>query len=108
QTLDDEIYAMREALCNAQMRRNAFAPISIIPPEILARIFEFHSFDCPPASDHNQAPSLGWIASATHVCRHWREVALDHPHLWGRISFAIGPEWTAEMVLRVKTAPISV
>ncbi|KAI0060683.1 hypothetical protein BV25DRAFT_1992747 [Artomyces pyxidatus] len=112
-TVDDEIEAARLAVCAMRTRRNALAPISVLPPEILARIFELHAIDCPHGKvDYYRADRMnlrfGWIASATHVCRRWREVALDHPRLWGRLAFNMGSKWVEEMLARVKAAPIFV
>ncbi|KAI0059886.1 hypothetical protein BV25DRAFT_1765680, partial [Artomyces pyxidatus] len=47
-------------------------------------------------------------SSATHVCHRWRQVAMDHPTLWGCVTFALGARWTEEMLLRSQGAPISV
>ena len=49
---------------------------------------------------------LGWI-QATHVCRHWRQVALDHASLWARISgFPKNINWITEQLSRAKNAPL--
>jgi len=61
------------------LHRNALAPISLLPPEILARVFSLLALQEPPYSSKQ---SLGWIR-ATHVCWHWRQVALDYSSLWG-------------------------
>ena len=50
--------------------------------------------------------ALGWI-TVTHVCRHWRQVALSNPNLWANIVFDLGAEWAEQMLERSKAAPIS-
>jgi len=67
------------------------APISILPPELLARIFHFYALEAPPWSDGVQ--KLGWIA-VTHVCQRWRQVALGDSSLWARITgFSPTAKW---------------
>jgi hypothetical protein len=77
--------------------RNALAPISLLPPKVLARVFHFLSLEDPPGF---RKQKLGWIR-ATHVCRLWRQVALGDSSLWARISgTAIKTEWIPEMLAR--------
>ncbi|KAI0060708.1 hypothetical protein BV25DRAFT_1992767 [Artomyces pyxidatus] len=113
-TVEQEIEEAHLAVCAMRTRRNALVPVFVLPPEVLSRIFELHALHVPPGSENayiqarGKVPPLGWIASTTHVCHHWREVALGNPGLWGGISFSIGKEWTGEMIVRSKAAPISV
>jgi hypothetical protein len=48
---------------------------------------------------------LGWIV-LTHVCRQWREVALNLPVLWGRILFIFPTAFDA-VFERARWAPIA-
>ncbi|KAI0284067.1 hypothetical protein BC826DRAFT_894091, partial [Russula brevipes] len=85
--------------------RNTLAPISILPPEVLARIF--HLVAVLP---WHKLESLKWI-SVTHVCRHWRQVALDDSSLWARISGWMPVAritWVSEMLARARNAPLSI
>ncbi len=85
------------------MRRNSLTPVFLLPPELLARVFHFHALVEPPWSNLNK---LGWI-NVTHVCRHWRQVALDHASLWARISgFPLNTTWVIEQLSRAKNAPL--
>ncbi|KAI0263194.1 hypothetical protein BC834DRAFT_320865 [Gloeopeniophorella convolvens] len=87
-------------------RRNALVPISILPPELLARIFSLLTLEHPPFKDRKQ--NLGWIV-VTHVCRHWRQVALDDASLWGKLDgFQPSSRWITEMVVRSKGAPLDI
>ncbi|KAF8498171.1 hypothetical protein F5888DRAFT_1693163 [Russula emetica] len=63
-------------------RRNAIIPVFLLPPEILAQVFHFLVLEEPPCFGKQD---LGWIR-ATHVCRHWRQVALRDLSWWARIS----------------------
>lgn len=84
---------------------NALAPISPLPPEVLALVFRFLSFEDPPFSIIHD---LGWIR-ATHVCRHWRQVALDNSSLWARISGVwMNMEAYSEILARARSAPLDI
>ena len=91
------------------------APALRLLPEILAVVFSLHADANPTNPDRNgsipegMTPTqfrLGWI-TITHVCSHWRQVALDHSTLWTRHRFNIGLEWTSEMLRRARGAPLS-
>src|ERR1700733_8430654 len=104
-TVDKGIDAAREFARSLLTRRNALVPISLLPPEILARVFHLlvHE-EWPLAGLRN----LGWI-KVTHVCRHWRQIALDHSTLWGKIwGTPINAKWISEMLARAKNAPLDI
>ena len=85
--------------------RNALAPVSLLPPEVLARVFRFLSLDEPP---HSGKQNLGWIR-VTHVCQLWRQVALDDSSLWARISgVTTNTELVSEMLARARNAPLDI
>lgn len=76
--------------------RNLTVPISRLPPEILVAIFKYHCPDResppnplsghpPPFSDASHVKP--WFQRMTHVCRHWRNIALGTPSLWNSIIF---------------------
>ncbi|TFY50193.1 hypothetical protein EVG20_g11665 [Dentipellis fragilis] len=106
--VDAELAAMQLAMCDMRTRRNALSRIASLPPEVLSNVFSFHAVMNPICAHERGGPRrLGWIA-VTHVCRRWRLTALQQPRLWGDISFEIGQRWTEEMLLRAKSAPISI
>lgn len=83
-------------------------------PEILAVIFAFHAEANPTNPDRSESipegmtPAqfkLGWI-TVTHVCSHWRQVALDYCTLWAHHRFNLGLEWTTEMLRRAGGTPL--
>jgi len=87
-------------------RCSAIALISVLPPELLARTFRFHALEERPWS--NGMKKLGWIG-VTHVCRRWRQVALDDSSLWARITGILpNSKWIAEMLVRARNAPLVV
>ncbi|KAI0322285.1 hypothetical protein OF83DRAFT_855473 [Amylostereum chailletii] len=107
QTVEEDLEAVQHLLCALKSRKNAFSPISSLPPEILAYVFQIH-MENPRwyyhrSGSHN--PPLEWIV-VTQVCRHWRQVALSQPRLWTLIPFTFGPKWTERFFERAKHAPI--
>ncbi|KAI0328120.1 hypothetical protein GY45DRAFT_1255744, partial [Cubamyces sp. BRFM 1775] len=65
-TLQDEVVALRQL-------HNSVAPISRLPPEVFCSIFEYLRDDNGNIAD---------IIYATHVCKQWRNIALDAAKLW--------------------------
>ncbi|KAI0300147.1 hypothetical protein B0F90DRAFT_1619426, partial [Multifurca ochricompacta] len=111
--VDDELSALHMVMCAMRTRRNHLSLIGRLPSEILSFIFSFHAVNQPVArdpiynSDDPFPPSLtqvelGWI-TVTHVCRHWRQVAISNPNLWCTIVFDLGAKWAEEMLARSKS-----
>ena len=103
--IDDEITSLEQSIKESirvlESRRNALAPISSLPPEILAAIFSSLS-----PSANKGAFRLKWIYFS-HVCRQWRETALNYPHLWSHInSSKLAPAAIPKMLARAKMAPL--
>ena len=104
-SVDKEIDAAWQFLRSRLTRRNALMPISLLPPEILARVFHLLVLDEPPLSGKG---SLGWNR-VTHVCRHWRQVALEDSSLWAKIwGDPRNTMWFSEMLARAKDAPLDI
>ena len=80
---------------------NTLVPISRLPECLLTDIFilvrdiEHASSSSPPC------------LHVSHVCRAWRDAALQCSLLWTDILFR-PPEWTAVMLHRARTAPLTV
>jgi hypothetical protein len=99
------VNAARQLLHSQLARRNALTPISLLPPEVLARVFHFLVFEDPACS---REQNLGWIRS-THVCRFWRQVALGDSSLWTTISgISTNAEFISEMLSRARNAPLDI
>ena len=136
QALDDEIKSWQESTRALRSRRNTLAPISRLSSETLAAIFSYlpsckwykefayyrpkytprqekemqkwrnFSLQRQATEPDRLAQDLPWIV-VTHVCRRWREIALNHPGLWSRINFTkLTPACMAEMLTRAKMAPL--
>ena len=106
--IDEQLKAVdatKQFLQSQLARLKAFTPISLIPPEVLARIFHFLVLEDPACSTEQ---NLGWIR-ATHVCRFWRQVALDDSSLWATISgISDKTELIYEMLARARIAPLDI
>ncbi|KAI0264866.1 hypothetical protein BC834DRAFT_970437 [Gloeopeniophorella convolvens] len=84
---------------------NAHLPISLLPPELLSRIFRHLRDDVRSVA---RSQRLGW-ATVTHVCQQWRRVALEDASLWGKISGVwLKQQWLPEVLARSKQAPIDI
>jgi hypothetical protein len=61
----------------------------ILPSEILLHIFAYLAADKPiqDLSIRNGRTHTRTNFALSHVCRWWRELALDEPRLWTRIIF---------------------
>jgi hypothetical protein len=101
-TVNVERKSLEESTRALRSRRNALAPISRLHPETLATIFTLLS----AAAWHERSVHLEWIR-ATHVCRLWREAALNYPRFWSYINFTkLTPVGMAEILARAKTMPL--
>jgi hypothetical protein len=102
QAILDEINSSKAFTRALNSRHNELVPISRLPCEVLAAIFSFLSvFAWNEGSDF-----LAWIYVA-HVCRRWRETALNHPRFWSHINLTkLTPVGMAEILSRAKMAPL--
>ena len=81
-------------------RRNAFAAISCLLPEILSKIFLL------VRDDATEWKPLEWI-EVSYVCRHWRNVALTCPSLWTCLPRPLrSARWMEEILKRSKKASL--
>ncbi|KAJ7760560.1 hypothetical protein B0H16DRAFT_1532699 [Mycena metata] len=94
--IDHEIQEYQESIRALRSRRNDLSSIGRLPPEMLSKIFLFV-----------QSNTLSWIEEVSHICRHWRAVALNCPNLWCFPIFSRS-KWADEMLKRSKMAPLSI
>lgn len=71
---------------------------------MLSKIFIFVAFNNPHQSNYSSG-TAEWIKSTSHICQHWRDVALGCPSLWAGILFE-QPSWVEEMLKRSKMVPL--
>ena len=120
--IDAEIKSLEESIRALKYRRNALAPISSLPTEVIVIIFSYlrlpssspfsslptglttDLFSSLPLPDTDHHP-LDWLHAA-HVCHQWREIALDDSVFWSHVDF---PNLTfasaAEILARAKITP---
>ncbi|KAI0054792.1 hypothetical protein BV25DRAFT_1833527 [Artomyces pyxidatus] len=120
--LHDELAAIQRASRRVKAQLNHLRPISRLPPEIFAHILRLYAASerphCEPVivvnNDYDYEPmpreilrsGLGWL-KATHVCRRWRQIALEHTELWRQVDATLGYRWAQEMISRAKSASLS-
>ncbi|KZT64940.1 hypothetical protein DAEQUDRAFT_759643 [Daedalea quercina L-15889] len=85
---------------------NTFTPISVLPPEVLCEVF-LHVAGVGKHDISSSPTPYRWI-SVSHVCKHWRAVALNCPVLWGNVTVTPQVEWMTELLERSKSAPLYV
>ncbi|EED84756.1 predicted protein [Postia placenta Mad-698-R] len=107
-------------LADVRMSRNAQRPVNRLPVEILSKIF--HQI-LPPLTPYLEGFSrerfLVWdsffdfkdtdaLLPLSHICRRWRDVALDTPTLWTTICNSSHPDAIDEYSLRSRGVPLKV
>ena len=98
-----EMEVLEVAIRFWKQRHNTLSIIARLPPEVLSTIFRCLAIAFCLRPGHS---SIGWI-KVTHVCTHWRRVALECPDLWTTIPFSL-PRWAKEMLIRSKMAPLTI
>jgi hypothetical protein len=69
-----------------------------LPVELLVCIFTFYA----EALDDPLLPSPAWLP-ITHVCHHWRTIALSHGPLWTSITRGLSLRWIKAFMERSRT-----
>lgn len=110
-----EIASLQWLLGSFQSKFNELASVGKLPFDILARIFTILAEDDPldrhlaryslHEENLNFRCTLHWMV-VTHVCRHWREVAMSIPSLWRKPALHLGSKWFLEMLKRAESAPL--
>jgi hypothetical protein len=80
-------------------------PVFSLPRDVLEEILIFRV--------NNKPPVLRDIKSMSQVCRHWREIIVDWPSLWGRAISVdelnqVRDDWRTEVVRRTKTSALHI
>jgi hypothetical protein len=103
QSIDSQINSLKESIRESvralSQRRNELAPISSLPTEIIADIIML-------ASAKRNDPGMPWL-NVAHVCRQWRDIALNKRLFWSHINFTnLTSAGAAEILARAKEAPL--
>ncbi|RDB16483.1 hypothetical protein Hypma_002871 [Hypsizygus marmoreus] len=98
-----EIEASEAVIREWKGHHNRLSLISRLPPEILSIVFKCvaEAFETAEESENHR-----WVG-VSHVCKHWRQVALQCPSLWSTI-FSWHPRWTKEVLARSQMSPLTV
>ncbi|KAI0046202.1 hypothetical protein FA95DRAFT_1414494 [Auriscalpium vulgare] len=98
---------------HAQSLEAVVAPVARLPPEILSLVFSILSSIDPPHptlfEPFKLKNDLGWLV-VTHVCRRWRNIALNDPALWASdiaLPSVMGDRWAAEFLSRAQGLPLT-
>ena len=110
--IDDEIKSLEGSIRALRHQRNALAPISSLPTEVILTIFSL--MHAPGTSrgtsshvmQGEESDCLAWLRMA-HVCHQWREIALNQPLFWSHVNFTtVSPAGAAEILARAKSVPL--
>ncbi|KAI0676052.1 hypothetical protein C8Q78DRAFT_1007887 [Trametes maxima] len=102
-----EIEMHADAIVQLKGRINNLSPTTRLPPEILSEIFTLVAVDNYDARRWHYCGSshaYKWIA-LTHVCRAWRDIALNTPRLWSRVVIT-RPDAAMAALARSRKAPL--
>ncbi|KAH9009852.1 hypothetical protein EDB83DRAFT_2531056 [Lactarius deliciosus] len=111
QAIDAEIKSLEASLQALRYRRNALAPISSLPTEVITTIFTYlhipvtlSAFTLDEQTERSEHSARLRVA---HVCHQWREIALNLPHLWNHVDFTVfSSAGAAEILSRAKRVPL--
>ncbi|EIM85928.1 uncharacterized protein STEHIDRAFT_168960 [Stereum hirsutum FP-91666 SS1] len=116
QTCDDEIALAHAYIQDISARRNTQLLITQLPSELLASIFshllpvitlESYQDQTYGGITHDITSATLSLIAASHVCRSWREVALEHPGLWTTLWMG-NKSWMHEMIDRSKNMALTI
>lgn len=110
EALDQEITSIFEVYLTLKIRRNDLVLVVRLPPEILSTIFIAYACMLSPPVDEWQTVRVpypySWIA-ITHICKRWRDVALNTVGLWTTIWLSwVNMEAVEAILFRSKQAPL--
>ncbi|KAF9480801.1 hypothetical protein BDN70DRAFT_977314, partial [Pholiota conissans] len=105
QSIDKAIQRHQEHILSLRRRRNGLIPISILPPEIFCAIFMIVRTNC--AKMDSKTDKRAWV-ELTHVCSHWRSIAISSPTLWALIDSSLlhDADRLYEVLRRSKEPPL--
>ncbi|KAJ7260317.1 hypothetical protein B0H12DRAFT_1322295 [Mycena haematopus] len=100
--IDEEMAWHYAQIALLKAKRNAMAPISTLPNELMTRIFTIF------AVDSDALFNLKWT-KIIYVCRHWHALAQAAYPLWSFIDLSTGANFDRfyEQIMRSGTAPLS-
>ncbi|KAK7040198.1 hypothetical protein VNI00_010004 [Paramarasmius palmivorus] len=111
---EERVSKAKEDLRKLQSQHNSLIPICRLPNEVLNLIFiscvidseKLGGFKSRMVDSKLYSTRFSWIW-VTHVCRHWREVALNCPAMWSTPLFD-KPSLALEMLARARYVPLRI
>ncbi|PCH39781.1 hypothetical protein WOLCODRAFT_161867 [Wolfiporia cocos MD-104 SS10] len=100
--IEAEIARLNQTILDLKSELNTLAPISALPPEILAKIF----IACVDEPESGFTRGRCARIRLTHVCSHWRSVALQSSALWTDLALPAAPALVQEFLARSKSLPL--
>ena len=100
--LEESIAKATEAIVAQKVRLNALLPVARLPAELLVEIFmQYLKLRLKTTTAYS------WL-DFTHVCHHWRDVALRSASLWTRVTYTskTQPDCALTMLKRSQIYPI--
>ncbi|KAA1470260.1 hypothetical protein DENSPDRAFT_836016 [Dentipellis sp. KUC8613] len=93
----------------ASFTPNSSSLVARLPVELLCYVFlEYRNFASARALDRQKREDVPiWVPGVLHVCRTWRQAALDCTSLWTELNF-INPEWTSKFLQLSRDLPLDV
>lgn len=107
--LEQELQHALHAVSRIRQKQNSLSPISLLPPEILSRVFMEL---CAPTGSLDSFWNLdqyqwrGARGILPMVCRIWRSTALNCVGMWTDINFQMDKERVEEFLQRSKNASL--
>ncbi|EIM80574.1 uncharacterized protein STEHIDRAFT_162354 [Stereum hirsutum FP-91666 SS1] len=123
QYMDNELLSLERYRLSILTHKNLLAPVSRIPPEIMAAIFALvaplldsrleleRTYNMGPFQDHveqdraRELEDIRSLISASQACSRWRDIALRCATLWANVWHE-NPWWGQEMLKRARSVPL--
>lgn len=118
--LRDEITNLQRSIAAITAYYNTFSVAGRLPAEVLIHIFKYCTLEtCPRLDQVKRTPPVlcrcsgqicvghPWL-KVTHVCNHWRSVALNDPSLWTCIKDVYSGSCLTTMASRSMSMPLSI
>ncbi|PCH39588.1 hypothetical protein WOLCODRAFT_168028 [Wolfiporia cocos MD-104 SS10] len=114
QALEYEVDRHTRLIFQIKREINKLSSISVLPPEILEKIFMAHAemawqrvaWQWEMWGGGCDVPRQNFSLGISQVCSHWRATALNCPALWNNLDLPSSEEWTKELVARAKALPL--
>lgn len=103
QEIDAKIQSLEREITALRRERNTLLPSHTLPDELLLRIFA--TLRETASSSGTPGNAFRWVQASTHVCTHWRTLALSSHVLWAYIDFS-NSSLVREMLRRSAHAPL--